>query len=222
MKHVLLYYSNGTKPASLRKPILERFKTRANYRGWPIVSVGDKRVAGIEKHIKFVSDGLPMEESIFGKLVVGLSWIKRNIGEDVRVFLCDDDVIHPDRHYLQCPDVEALAYNLNFVYASKIGVFETCNRASLTNGGLSGPVNVLLDACQSKLANFDGCWEPTQGATNYRSDVPCIDLRGPWNNTWKCDVVDGQPIATNQPAAWTNERNPLVDWALEVVNGVKC
>ncbi len=216
MQTAILYYTNNTKPNAIQTAILNRFKERRSARGWLLICVGDKRVTGVDKYLKFDSTGMPMEQSIFGKIKAGCEYIRYNYGSDVRVFLADDDVVHPDRHYLECPDVWQLAYNLNFVYASKCGLFETCGRGSLTNGGLSGPVDLLLKAANDKLENFNGVWEPTEGATNYRSSVPCIDLRGPWNNTWSATVEDGEIVASNQPAKWADDSNPLIDWALDV------
>ena len=217
MKTVLLYYSNSTKPTALLRPVLERFKSRAMANYWPLVAVTDKHVVGVTHWISFDSCDKPMEQSIFGKLVSGLEWIQSTFGENVRVFLCDDDVIHPDEHYYHCPDNGLLCYNLNFVYVSQIGTFTTCHQGSLTNGGLSGPVDKLLSACRTKLAAFDGIWEPSGGVA-YRSTAPCIDLRGPWNNTWQAWIGnDGQVEASNQPAMWTNETNQLIEWAKSVV-----
>lgn len=215
MHDSILYYTNSRKPRPILDGCYDHLQATAAGLGMPIVAVCDvaprAKALTPTTWLPFDSSGKTVEKSILGKIIAGATHIAETAGPETMVHLCDDDTLHPPRHFIERPRWHTgLAYNTNVVYVSAGGVFDTFERNSLTNGGLSCQAGIMVAAFSALLADFKGGWEPVENAISWHSSCPWVDIRHS-NTTWKLEIdASGQPYQTGYPG-----RGRWVDVATE-------
>lgn len=216
----LLYYSSRNKDARILDTSLNHTKEIAERFGWPVVSVTPEQMHNGTISLISTNEGNGAYRAIWGSIKQACEWIIEYRGNQT-VFLTEDDCFYSIEHYTQRPQTPRLMYNLNWVYASSIGVFETCNRGSLLLSGLSASADILLQTANDMIDNEQPGFEPTNGAGHYRSTNPSVDMRGSFNTSWTAWVGDnGECVASNQPARWTDERSDIINKAYQLAKEV--
>lgn len=206
----VIYYSVEQRNPAMRAAVLRRL-----LRQMPdVIRVGVKRVA--DPVLRMPPDGRKDKrwywvaaENLYVRILVGLQEVHNN---DV-VYLCEDDCIYADEHFLMHNHLPLDHYNydLNMIHLTMEGYCVVSNRGSLALSHSFARADVMRDCIIRKLDELRRgvfcCFEPAvqlgYKTATARCVVSSIDIRENAEHTWK--------VAENVPRFQAEPGWPLAD-----------
>jgi len=186
-----IYYSVEQRNPAMRAAVLKRL-----LRQMPdLIRVGVDRVA--DPVLRFPKDGRADKrwywvaaENLYVRILVGLQEVHPN---DV-VYLCEDDCIYADEHFLMHNRLpfDHYNYDLNMIHLTMQGYCVVSNRGSLALSHSFARADVMRDAIIRKLDELRNgsfcCFEPAvqlgYATASARCVVSSIDIRESAEHTW--------------------------------------